>query len=108
MPRGSPPLSPYTTQRDNKRPSADTPSASTSQLDWALPYFRLCPFLFSGELAFTPIPVYYMPGNPDEARFARELHERIRREFPEVNRLAHTYTNEAERLVLAAHLQILG
>ncbi|KAF6761726.1 DOPA-like domain-containing protein [Ephemerocybe angulata] len=28
--------------------------------------------------------IYYMPGNPDEALFAKELHERIRREFPEL------------------------
>lgn len=29
-------------------------------------------------------PVYYMPSVPIEAQFAKELHERIRREFPEV------------------------
>ncbi|KJA28001.1 hypothetical protein HYPSUDRAFT_156275 [Hypholoma sublateritium FD-334 SS-4] len=28
--------------------------------------------------------VYYMPANKDEAQYARELHERIRREFPEL------------------------
>ncbi|KDR80746.1 hypothetical protein GALMADRAFT_222345 [Galerina marginata CBS 339.88] len=28
--------------------------------------------------------IYYMPANEAEAKFARELHERIRREFPEL------------------------
>jgi DOPA 4,5-dioxygenase len=28
--------------------------------------------------------IYYMQNNADEVQFARELHERIRREFPEV------------------------
>lgn len=31
--------------------------------------------------------VYYMPTNQAELKFARELHERIRREFPEVRTL---------------------
>ena len=28
--------------------------------------------------------VYYIPNSEDETSFARELHERVRREFPEV------------------------
>jgi len=28
--------------------------------------------------------VYYIPDNQNETKFARELHERVRREFPEV------------------------
>ncbi|RXW18719.1 hypothetical protein EST38_g7133 [Candolleomyces aberdarensis] len=28
--------------------------------------------------------IYYMPSSPDESKFAKELHERIRREFPEL------------------------
>lgn len=31
--------------------------------------------------------VYHKPNYPEEAKFAKELHERIRREFPEVNKL---------------------
>ena len=31
--------------------------------------------------------VYYKPNYPEEAQFAKELHERIRREFPEVNKI---------------------
>lgn len=30
------------------------------------------------------VPVYYMQAVPEQAQFAKELHERIRREFPEV------------------------
>ncbi|CAG7851577.1 SubName: Full=Uncharacterized protein {ECO:0000313/EMBL:CCA72680.1} [Serendipita indica DSM 11827] len=28
--------------------------------------------------------IYYHPGNADETKYAKELHERIRREFPEM------------------------
>ncbi|KAF9240667.1 DOPA-like domain-containing protein [Melanogaster broomeanus] len=28
--------------------------------------------------------IYYMPSSPEQTKYARELHERIRREFPEL------------------------
>ncbi len=33
---------------------------------------------------YNPPPVYYMQGIATQAKYAKELHERVRREFPEV------------------------
>jgi hypothetical protein len=53
--------------------------------------------------------VYHNQSNQAEAKFARELHERVRREFPEVISildLSCRWLTQAIRV--ATHLQILG
>ena len=55
------------------------------------------------------MPVYYMQSVPEEAEYAKALHERIRREFPEV-RIDESETQclRPEASSLAAHLQAMG
>jgi hypothetical protein len=59
-------------------------------------------------LKFTP-PVYYMPSNESEVKFARQLYENIKKEFPEVK--SHYWSVLYLKLILAcvaSDWQVLG
>lgn len=51
--------------------------------------------------------VYYMQHAPDEVEYARKLHERIRREFPEV-RLGFCLLFVVKLLRVDENLSVLG
>jgi hypothetical protein len=77
---------------EDKRPSIDLGRprglgtillGARSKLLGAVLWFLICL-----DYVLTLALVYYMPNSPGEAKFAEELHERIRREFPEVGSLA--------------------